>query len=263
MEYPGIVFDGIPDKGKTLFWITAHEIGHDWFPMIVGSNERRNAFMDEGFNTFIDIQESAEFQGGVYGPKRDSEYSAGGEPAETILKVLDNPVAPNILMPADAYTGPLTHPVSYFKGAYGMTLLRDQILGPERFDWAFRKYIRDWAFKHPSPSDFFRAMNSEGGEELDWFWRGWYMHNWRMDLAVEKIAGNTVTIANNGQLVLPATVEVKYTDGTSTRWKLPVETWESKGTMEWTGEKPIASVVVDPDKVLPDDDRSNNTMEIK
>ena len=189
MEYPGIVFDGIEDKGKTLFWITAHEIGHDWFPMIVGSNERRNAFMDEGFNTFIDIQESAEFQGGVYGPKRDSEYSAGGEPAETILKVLDNPAAPTVLMPADAYTVELTHPVSYFKGAYGMVLLREQILGPERFDWAFRKYIRDWAFKHPSPSDFFRAMNSEGGEDLDWFWRGWYMHNWRMDLAVEKIDG--------------------------------------------------------------------------
>jgi hypothetical protein len=263
MEYPGIVFDGIEDKGKTLFWITAHEIGHDWFPMIVGSNERRNAFMDEGFNTFIDIQESAEFQRGVYGPKRDSEYSAGGEPAETILKVLDNPAAPTVLMPADAYTVGLTHPVSYFKGAYGMTLLREQILGPERFDWAFRKYIRDWAFKHPSPSDFFRAMNSEGGEELDWFWRGWYLHNWRMDLAVEKIASNTVTIANNGQLVLPATVEVRYTDGSSTRWKLPVETWESKGTMSWTGEKPVASVVIDPDKVLPDDDRSNNTMEVK
>ncbi len=91
MEYPGIVFDGIDDKGKTLFWISAHEIGHTWFPMIVGSNERRNAFMDEGFNTFIDIDESAEFQGGVYGPKRDSEYSAGGEPPDTILKVLDDP----------------------------------------------------------------------------------------------------------------------------------------------------------------------------
>jgi aminopeptidase N len=263
MEYPGIVFDGIEDKGKTLFWITAHEIGHDWFPMIVGSNERRNAFMDEGFNTFIDIQESAEFQGGVYGPKRDSEYSAGGEPADTILKVLDNPAAPTILMPADAYTGALGHPVSYFKGAYGMTLLRERILGQQRFDWAFRTYIRDWAFKHPSPSDFFRAMSSEGGEDLDWFWRGWYMKNWHFDLAVEKIAGNTLTIANQGQLVLPATVEVRYTDGSSQRWKLPVETWESKNSMNWTGEKPIASVVIDPDKVLPDDDRTNNTGAVK
>ena len=76
MEYPGMIFDGIEDKGKVLFWISAHEIGHTWFPMIVGSNERRNAFMDEGFNTFIDIDESAQFQGGVYGPKRDGEYSA-------------------------------------------------------------------------------------------------------------------------------------------------------------------------------------------
>jgi hypothetical protein len=263
MEYPGIIFDGIDDKGKTLFWISAHEIGHTWFPMIVGSNERRNAFMDEGFNTFIDIGESAEFQGGVYGPKRDSEYSAGGEPPDTILKVLDDPAAPTLLMPADAYTWPITHPVSYFKGAYGMVLLREQILGKERFDWAFRGYIRDWAYKHPSPSDFFRAMSSEGGEDLDWFWRGWYMHNWRFDLAVTKIDGDQVTLVNKGQLVLPATVEVRYTDGTTTRFRLPVETWESKGEVIWTGDKPVTSATVDPDHVLPDDDRANNSIGAK
>lgn len=99
MEYPGIVFDGIPDKGSFLFWVTAHELGHDWFPMIVGSNERRNAFMDEGFNTFIDIFESDEYAGGKYGPKRDGEYSAGGEPPDTILKVIDDPAAPASPLP--------------------------------------------------------------------------------------------------------------------------------------------------------------------
>jgi Peptidase family M1 domain len=263
MEYPGIIFDGIDDKGKTLFWISAHEIGHTWFPMIVGSNERRNAFMDEGFNTFIDIDESAKFQGGVYGPKRDSEYSAGGEPPDTILKVLDDPTAPILLMPADAYTWPITHPVSYFKGAYGMVLLREQILGNPRFDWAFRKYIRDWAFKHPAPSDFFREMSSEGGEDLDWFWRGWYMHNWRFNLAVTKIDGDQVTLVNKGQLVLPATVEVRYTDGTTTRFRLPVETWKSKAESVWQGDKPVASVKVDPDHMLPDDDRTDNSMDAK
>ena len=263
MEYPGIVFDGIEDKGKTLFWITAHEIGHDWFPMIVGSNERRNAFMDEGFNTFIDIFESNDFKGGVYGPKRDSEYSAGGEPADTILKVLDNPAAPTILMPADAYTWQIGHPVSYFKGAYGMVLLRDQILGPERFDWAFRKYIRDWAYKHPSPSDFFRAMASEGGEDLDWFWRGWYLNNWKHDLAVKSIDGEAVTFTNKDQLVLPAMVEVRYKDGTTTRFRLPVETWLNKTEMTWAGEKPVASVTIDPDHMLPDDDRRNNSLSAK
>ncbi len=260
MEYPGIVFDGIKDKDAFLFWVTAHEIGHDWFPMIVGSNERRNAFMDEGFNTFIDIEESALYQGGKYGPKRDSEYSAGGEPPDTILKVLDNPDAPVVLMPSDAYPGQLGHPVSYFKGAYGMVLLREQILGPDRFDWAFRKYIRDWAFKHPSPSDFFRAMESEAVEELGFFWRGWYLNNWRFDISVDQVEGSQATITNRGQLVLPATVEVKFQDGASTRFKLPVETWLSKGTLVWTAEggKKIASVVVDPDHVLPDDDRRNN-----
>ncbi len=263
MEYPGIVFDGIEDKGKTLFWITAHEIGHTWFPMIVGSNERRNAFMDEGFNTFIDIDESAAFQGGVYGPKRDSEYSADGEPPDTILKVLRNPAVPVLLMPADAYTTPILHPVSYFKGAYGMVLLREQILGNPRFDWAFRKYIRDWAFKHPSPSDFFRTMSSEGGEDLDWFWRGWYMNNWRFDLAVTKISGDQVTLVNKGQLVLPATVEVRYTDDTKTRFRVPVETWEAKGEVIWTGDQPVAAVKVDPDHVLPDDNRANNSLSVR
>ena len=261
MEYPGVVFDGIDDKDAFLFWVTAHEIGHDWFPMIVGSNERRHAFMDEGFNTFIDIQESADYAGGKYGPKRDSEYSAGGEPADTILKVLDNPDAPTVMARADAYPFQLGHPVSYFKGAYGMVLLREQILGPERFDWAFRKYIRDWAYKHPSPSDFFRAMESEGGEDLSWFWRGWYLENWKYDVAVDKIDGSTVTLSNRGQLVLPTTVEVTFKDGSKERQKLPVETWLSKGTYAWTldNKSPIASVTVDPDHVLPDDDRTNNS----
>ena len=244
--------------------MTAHEIGHDWFPMIVGSNERRHAFMDEGFNTFIDIDESATYAGGKYGPKRDAEYSAGGEPPDMILKVLDNPKAPTLLALADSYGPQLDHPVSYFKGAYGMVLLREQILGPERFDWAFRKYIRDWAYKHPSPSDFFREMQSEGGEDLSWFWRGWYLNNWKYDVAVDKIEGSTVTLSNRGQLVLPTTVEAISKDGTKTRIKLPVETWMSKGTYVWTLENKsgIASVVVDPDHVLPDDDRSNNEMKV-
>ncbi len=265
MEYPGVVFDGVEDKGSFFFWLTAHEFGHTWFPMIVGSNERRNAWMDEGFNTFIDIEESAEFEGGKYGPKRDSEYSAGGEPPDTILKVIDNPAAPPLMIQADAYPGVLGHPVSYFKGAYGMVLLREQILGPERFDWAFRKYIKDWAFKHPSPSDFFRAMESEGGEDLGYFWRGWYMNHWKLDLSIDAIEGSRVTVSNRGQLVLPATVEMKFADGTSERAKLPVETWLSKGTLVLTahGGKTIASATVDPDHVLPDDDRTNNSKTAK
>jgi hypothetical protein len=268
MEYPGVVFDGITDKDDFLFWVTAHEIGHDWFPMIVGSNERRYAFMDEGFNTFIDIFESEDYAHGKYAPKRDGEYSAGGEPQEMILKVLDNPLAPVILTRADAFPGQLGHPVEYFKGAYGNVLLREQILGPERFDWAFRKYIRDWAFKHPAPSDFFREMESEGGEDLSYFWREWYMHNSTLDLAVtgakyvdgDAAKGVVVTLENLRPLVLPATLEVAYQDGTKERIRVPAEAWLSKGAANFTFKtgKAVATVTVDPDHVLPDDDRGND-----
>ena len=108
-------------------------------------------------------------------------------------------------------------------------------------------------------------MESEGGEDLGWFWRGWYLNNWKYDVAVDKIEGSVVTISNKGQLVLPTPVEVRFKDGTKTRVTLPVETWLSKGIYIWTLENkaPIAEVVVDPDHVLPDDDRSNNDKKVE
>ncbi|MBW8814793.1 MAG: M1 family metallopeptidase [Caulobacterales bacterium] len=274
MEYPGIVFDGIPDKGKELFWITAHEIGHSWFPMMVGFDERRDAWMDEGFNTFIDVYESDEFQGGVYGPKRDGEYAPGkGTPGEQIAELLTDPEAPVILSRADAIREKYRHPVTYFKAAYGLTLLREDILGPQRFDPAFRKFVADWTFRHPKPSDFFRAMESAGGEDLSWFWRGWFMHNWTHDLAVTEVRyidgdpakGAEVTVANLGQLVLPATLRVTYQDGKVRDVRVPVETWMQNGhhAFPLDGGGPIAEAVVDPDRRLPDRDRSNNSFKPK
>lgn len=265
MEYPGMLFDGIKDRGKELFWITAHEIGHTWFPMVVGFNERRNAWMDEGFNTFIDVYESDTFEKGVYGPKRDPEYApGGGNPVDEILPVSNDPDAPAILTRADAIKEKYRHPVTYFKSALGLILLREQILGPQRFDWAFRKFIRDWAYRHPSPSDFFRAMESEGGEDLSWFWRGWYMNNWTLDLAIQDVryadGDAQVTVANRGQLVMPTTVQVTFLDGSRTRVQLPVETWIQRTayTLHLDSKQPVASVVIDPDHVVPDNDRSNN-----
>ena len=233
MEYPAVIFDGIEDKGKELFWITAHEIGHTYFPMIVGFDERRDAWMDEGFNTFIDVFESDAFQGGVYGPKRDSEYAPGPEaPADQIAALLADPNAPPIVTRADSIQEKYRHSITYFKTAYGLTLLREDILGPERFDPAFRKFMRDWAYKHPKPSDFFRAMESEGGEDLSWFWRGWFMNNWTHDLAMAGVTyvdndpakGAHVAVNNLGQLVLPATMRITFKDGTTKDMPIPVET---------------------------------------
>ena len=274
MEYPGVLFDGIDDKGAALFWITAHEIGHTWFPMVVGFNERRNAWMDEGFNTFIDVYESDTFGNGVYGPKRDPEYApGGGNPVDEILPVLADPDAPAIMTRADVILEKYRHPVTYFKSALGLILLREQILGPERFDWAFRQFIRDWAFRHPAPSDFFRFMESEGGEDLSWFWRGWYFNNWTLDLAVKGVAyqdgnpakGALVTFENRDRLVLPATVRIDFKDGSHDQLRLPAETWILKSvvTVPIDSRQPIAKVTLDPDHVIPDKDRSNNVFTVQ
>lgn len=269
MEYPGIVFDGPDDAGKTLFWITAHEIGHSWFPMIVGMDERRDAWMDEGFNTFIDVYESDEFNHGEYGPKRDSEYAeGGGSPVDEILPVLADRNAPPILSRADTVVEKYRHPVTYFKSALGLTLLREQILGPERFDPAFRRFIAAWAFKHPKPADFFRAMESDAGEDLSWWWRGWYANTWQMDLAVAGVDyvkgdpanGALVKVEARDRLVMPVTLRISYVDGKTTDLRLPAETWirQPVTTIAVPGTARIVKAELDPDHALPDRDRANN-----
>ncbi|MCQ8239784.1 M1 family metallopeptidase [Rhizosaccharibacter radicis] len=274
MEYPGMAFDGIKDEGRELFWITTHELGHNWFPMVVGTNERRNGFMDEGFNTFIDVYQSDDFNRGEWGPKRDAEYAPGqGTPAEQIANLLRDPNAPTLLEPTDLVTERYRHPVTYFKSAFGLTLLREQILGPDRFDPAFRRYIAAWAFKHPTPDDFFRLMNSEAGEDLSWFWRGWYAENARFDIGIARIVpvegdprrGTQIELHNNGSLVLPEHVAVHLDDGTTRSITLPVEAW-MKGnvaTITLPGGVPVRSVTLDPDRVLPDTNRDNDTLDVR
>jgi hypothetical protein len=272
MEYPSVAFDSYKDKGPALFWITAHEIGHTWFPMVVGSNERRDQWMDEGFNTFIDIYESDDFK--EFGLKRDGEYAPKkGNPVEEILPLLQDPDAPSMLMTrADQVKEKYRHPSSYFKSALGLVLLREQILGPERFDWAFRKYIADWSFKHPTPSDFFRVMDSSGGEDLSWFWRGWYLNNWTLDMAVEKAEpaeggwtkGAVITLANLDRMVMPATLDVVLQSGAHRRLRLPAETWiqKTEAQIRLDSGEPVVSVTLDPDHVIPDKDRRNNVLHV-
>lgn len=273
MEYPGIVFDGIDDAGKTLFWISAHEIGHSWFPMIVGFDERRHAWMDEGFNTFIDVYESEDFNKGEYAPKRDSEYAPqGGNPVDDILPVLEDPKAPPILTRADVIIEKYRHPITYFKSALGLTLLREQILGPDRFDPAFRRFIAAWAFKHPKPDDFFRAMESEGGEDLSWWYRGWYDNNWTLDYGVESIApvdgdpakGTQIVVGAHDKLIMPATLRIDFGDGTHRDVRLEADAWIRSTTASVFVEpgKTVTGATIDPDHVIPDKDRSNNTLTV-
>jgi hypothetical protein len=266
MEFPGITFDWWHARTKSLFALLSHEIGHNWFPMIVGSNERRHAWMDEGFNTFIDVYAQQAFHGGEYAPKRDGEYApGGGNPAAEVIAVITDPGMPPILSLADAIPPGRLHPLEYFKTAFGLVLLREVILGHQRFDYAFRRYIRDWAWKHPSPWDFFREMDNAAGEDLSWFWRGWFLRNWQVDQAVKKVSavkgeGTVVTLENRGKMPMPVTVKLMDSAGGSRELKLPVEIWEQGPEATFTvPDKAVRSVVLDPAKLLPDVNRANNT----
>ncbi|MEO5650361.1 MAG: M1 family metallopeptidase [Ginsengibacter sp.] len=270
MEYPGIVFDGMNDKAGELYWVTAHEIGHNWFPMIVGSNERRHAWMDEGFNTFIDISAADEFNNGEYAPKRDGEYAPGkGNPADEIIPLLNDTAAPSMMARADMLTEKYRHPLVYFKPAFGLVMLREIILGHDRFDYAFKKYIQRWSYKHPSPDDFFRTMDNESGEDLSWFWKEWFVNNWQLDLAVQSVSytndnvknGADITLSNLQKMAMPFALEVVLKDGTKQRIQLPVETWmqASIRTIHLPTTQSLQSASIDPENILPDSNRKNNT----
>jgi aminopeptidase N len=269
MEYPGIVFDGINDKAGELYWVTAHEIGHNWFPMIVGSNERRYAWMDEGFNTFIDVYAADEFNKGEYAPKRDGEYAPGkGNPADEIIALLKDSAAPSMMARADMLSEKYRHPLVYFKPAFGLVLLREEILGKDRFDYAFKKYIEHWAYKHPAPDDFFRTMENEAGEDLSWFWKEWFFNNWQFDAAIQSVTyknndpknGLLITIVNRQKMALPLTIQVSLQDGQVKQIKLPVETWLQGAvhTLQIATNQAVKSVILDPENKLPDSNRQNN-----
>jgi hypothetical protein len=170
---------------------------------------------------------------------------------------------------ADTVPEKYRHPVTYFKAALGMVLLREQILGPERFDPAFRRFIAAWAYKHPTPADLFRAMDSEAGEDLSYWWRGWFYNNWQLDLAVTKITpfpkeaafkGSLVTVESRDKLVMPATLRVTFADGSSRDVRLPAETWirQASTDVPVVSNSPVVKAVLDPDHKLPDEDRKNN-----
>jgi hypothetical protein len=258
MEYPMLTF--VPNNGsrEAQQWALAHEFGHEWFPMVVGSNERLYPWMDEGFNTFIDLHNTAlYFAGTPYGDTIESNplhlaaiHSVPGQEQPLI----SNPTEVRDLMW-----------VGYQKPALMLQTLRFEVMGQERFDAAFREYIRTWAFKHPTPADFFRMMRDESGMELDWFWRGWVMTTARLDQAVDSVTtapdGQTsVVLANRGTMVMPAELRLTYDDGTTETVRLPVEMWNLGGrfTYRLPSAKRVRRAEVDPRRVLPDLDRSNN-----
>ncbi|MEO5911021.1 MAG: M1 family metallopeptidase [Pelobium sp.] len=262
MEYPGIVFCGWKSKKAGLWGVTDHEFGHNWFPMVVGSNERLYGWMDEGFNTFINTLATEDFNNGEYKPRGRSDMHKTAEaymnPAlEPIMSSPDNMKERNIGV------------LCYSKPSVGLILLREQILGPERFDRAFTTYIDRWAFKHPTPMDFFRTIENVAGENLNWFWRGWFVNNWKADVAVNNVKyvngdaknGALITIENLEKMPIPVILEIKTVSGKTETIKLPVEIWERNQvwTFQYPSTEEIQSVSFDSEHYLPDTNSKNDT----
>ena len=256
MEYPGVSFCSYKSKGQSLWSVTDHEFGHNWFPMIVGSNERRYAWMDEGFNTFINHYSSKAFNKGEYSSYID-------QPRQITNYLTYSKSEPINTYPDIAQTRNLAY-VAYYKPAVGLIMLREYILEPERFDRAFKSYIKTWAYKHPQPSDFFNHIENVTGENLNWFWRTWFYGNGNIDIAVNKISkveqGFIIEIDNRGEIPMPVKLEITYTDGTKAEVKLPVEIWHRTNRWRYLHKtnKTIDKVVFDAKKQVADINAAND-----
>ncbi|MEY3499967.1 MAG: hypothetical protein RL308_1636, partial [Bacteroidota bacterium] len=260
MEYPGIVFCGWESKGEELWGVTDHEFGHIWFPMIVGSNERLFAWMDEGFNTFINSLSSVDFNNG--------EYKTPATDMHQMSEAFTRPSIEPIMTAPDGFKEVNMGMLAYYKPSSGLVMLREQILGKDRFDTAFKTYVARWAFKHPTPDDFFRTIENVAGEDLNWFWRGWFVNNWRFDQAITKVKyvknnpklGAIISIENLEKIALPVVLDIKFKSGTVTRVKLPVEIWQKNTDWSFKNDstEEIESITLDPDHVFPDVNSANN-----
>jgi Peptidase family M1 domain len=264
MEYPGMIFNNFQETRARLWFLIAHEIGHNWFPMIVGSNERKYMWQDEGFNSYINYIATDLFNKGEY--VNDSSYYDKGFFASRNYYQFMQYKDPLITV-SDAMNEE-QHYQFYGKTAYGLNLLRTVVVGKERFDYAFRRYTEAWAFKHPTPYDFFHCINNAAGEDLNWFWKEWFFTTWKLDQAITRVTyvnndplqGALITIGNKGKMILPVILKIVESDGKEETIQLPVEIWQRDGS--WTFKYPsntkINRVILDPENLLPDVDRKNN-----
>ena len=277
MEYPMLHFSGVDARFMALFGVIDHELGHNWFPMIVGSDERRYAWMDEGFTSYLNTFSNVAF----YDENEDRTIAGYGlSDSARVIRLTEGPAAADFLrQPYSADQPIVTYPdrirrpalgwLAYRKPAKGLLLLRNQVVGPERFDAAIVAYIERWAYKHPQPADFFRTVEDVTGEDLGWFWRGWFYETGQFDQALVALAvedGRAVaTVENRGEVVLPTTVEFRFADGSRETATVPAEGYFSTDTVAARVDlrgRTLVSARLDPSGDAPDGDPSNDSRDL-
>ena len=295
MEYPQICFNpgrpdlpngGYSDRMKyRMIKVTIHEVGHNYFPMIVNSDERQWTWMDEGLNSYMEMLAELAYDPNFpitrgY-PKNIIKYMGGDQ----------SKIAPIMSKGDNVYSFGSN---AYGKPATALWILRETIMGKELFDHAFRTYSQRWMFKHPSPADFFRTMEDASGVDLDWFWRGWFYTTDVTDIGIKGVKkyqtnstdssvefiedtseglGFTKKVENSkyhyeitynkpGGLVMPIIIEFTYKDGTKERKTYPAQIWrynDKEVTKVFSSSKEVESMKIDPDLETADVDISNNS----
>jgi len=249
MEYPMIIFDG------PGFGVTAHEFGHEWFPMTVGSDETRYGWMDEGFNEYIDAAATADFE-------HKPEVMAAS--AESYRRVAGSELEAPMMWPTD-FVGPNATMTTYVKAPVVFYALGG-VVGDSAAHAAFVDYAKEWRFKHPSPYDFFMSMNRSLGRNLDWFWYQWFFTTYTVDQSIESVTrrgtNEIVTINDRGDMAMPIILRVDYTNGTSDTVIQQAYVWFAGArhvamTIPLRG-KTVRTVTLDPDNRFQDLDRTNN-----
>lgn len=260
MEFPMMTVMGPYDgqEPTALFNTTSHEIAHMWVPMIVGTDEKRHAWMDEGISSFLENESRMEYWPGVDHHRVQ---------ARTYLQVAAAGQEQSMMRHGDYYEpGPGYGVASYPKPAALLQALKT-LLGESTFEAAMQAFFDEWSFKHPDPWDFFNTIERFAEEDLDWFWTSYYYNTWTLDHAVGSVqpkpgGGAIVTISDRSAAVFPTNVRVRTTNGMDFVHEIPVEHWLAGNT---TYEIDIAAtagtvrrVEIDPEGNAPDIDRANN-----
>ena len=257
MEYPMITCIGGQRDSLSLFDVLVHETGHMWFPMMVGSNETRHSWQDEGLTTFNENQAlAAHFPGTDPWPDALRAYTA--------VATGDGEI--ELMRHGDLYPRgtPAFSMASYDKMALITRALRG-LLGDDTFLRAYREYGRRWLGRHPVPYDFFNTFEDVSGRDLSWFWRTWFYETWTLDQAVAGVTRANgeaeITIEDHGLAPMPVRLAVTRDDGTVERYEVPVDVWlngERRHTMRVPRAASIVRVEIDPEHWFPDVALANN-----
>lgn len=257
MEYPMMTCLGGSRDTTGLFGVTVHETGHMWFPMQVGSNEKRYSWQDEGLTQFDEGNAEAAFFS-------TTDSSTITEARQQYLNLARSGQEVEIMRWGDLYPDRGVYGVAtYLKTATVLGMAR-ALLGQETFMKAYREYGRRWQYKHPTPYDLWNTFNDVSGQNLWWFWRSWFFETWQLDQAVGSVTpganGTTIVIEDKGLVPMPSNVTVTYADGKSEVLTVPVETWLNgarSATLTARGGT-VTKVEIDAAHAFADVDPSNN-----